>query len=355
MKNRVTEIPPASGFVQTVEGVETVLLILKNKNKLQAAITNYGARWVSMLVPDLNKNTTDVVIGFDSIVGYLSSTEAYYGATVGRYANRIAKGHFFLDSHEYNLATNNAPNHLHGGVRGFHAVVWDVIAQTDNSVTLEYKSPDGEEGFPGSLDVKVTYLLNDEDEMEIVFEATTDKPTVVNLTNHAYFNLNGQGSGTILDHKLQINANAYTPIDITSIPTGILEPVEGTAFDFREEVRIGERINEPSEQLTNGTGYDHNFVLDKTGDSFLLAAVATGDLSGIRMEVFTTEPGLQLYTGNFMNNENVLKGGCTDGKREAFCLETQHFPDSPNQSEFPSVVLRPGEKYITKTAFRFSS
>ena len=355
MKIPVTLIPASSEFLTMIGDKKSALFTLKNKNNLQAAITNYGARWVSMLVPDHDKKMTDIVIGFDSIRGYLTSTEAYYGATVGRYANRIADGKFVLDGNEYTLAVNNGPNHLHGGIFGFHAVTWELKASSENSVVLEYISPDGDEGFPGLLQVKVTYLLTDDDEMEITFEATTDKTTIVNLTNHAYFNLNGQGSGTILNHKLQINANAYTPIDNTSIPTGILELVQGTAFDFRGEMRIGERINEPSEQLTNGTGYDHNFVLDKTDQSYVLAAVISGDQSGIRMEVFTTEPGLQLYTGNFMNNENVLKGGYTDGKREGFCLETQHFPDTPNQPAFPSAVLTAGEKYFTKTGFRFST
>lgn len=353
MKIPLTTLPLASAFA--VENMDHTpgLFILKNKNNFQAAITSYGARWVSMLVPVEDNKMIDVVLGFDSLDGYLRSTEAYYGATVGRYANRIALGRFSLDAQEYSLAINNPPNHLHGGIRGFHAEVWEVKNRSENSVTFEYISKDGEEGYPGKLSVTVTYLLSDNDEMEIRFEADTDKPTVLNLTNHAYFNLNGQGSGTILDHTLQINANAYTPIDETSIPTGVLEPVDGTPFDFREGMRIGERINEPDKQLTNGSGYDHNFVLNRTDNAYLLAAAATGDQSNIRMEVFTTEPGLQLYTGNFMNNENVLKGGQTDGKREAFCLETQHFPDSPNQPSFPSVVLRPGEKYFTKTGFRF--
>lgn len=354
MKAPVTTLPPASDFKEERQGKEAALVTLKNKNGVEAAITNYGARWVSMLMPDQKGRLTDVVIGFDSLKGYLNSSEAYYGATVGRYANRIARGKFNLDEKEYTLATNNPPNHLHGGIRGFHDVIWDIDEQSENVVTLSYVSPDGEEGYPGEMMISVTYLLTDDNEMQISFSATTNKVSVINLTNHAYFNLNGQGSGTILDHKLQINADAYTPIDSTSIPTGIIELVEGTAFDFREEMRIGERINEPSEQLTNGSGYDHNFVLNKQHNAYLLAASATGDLSGIRMEVFTTEPGIQLYTGNFMNNENILKGGFTDGKREGFCLETQHYPDSPNQPSFPSVVLRPGEKYFTKTGFRFS-
>lgn len=354
MKVPIPILPPASDFQETIAGKESALFILKNQNGLMAAFTNYGARWVSMLIPAQGYEVRDVVIGFDSLKGYLNSSEGYYGATVGRYANRIAKGKFALEGKEYTLATNNPPNHLHGGIRGFHDVIWKLQEVTDNSLKLSYMSSDGEEGYPGTLNVSVTYLLTEDNELQVTFEASTDKTTIINLTNHAYFNLNGQGSGTILNHKLQLNANAYTPIDITSIPTGIIEPVEGTAFDFREEMRIGQRINEPSEQLTNGSGYDHNFVLNKKDAEYLLAAVATGDLSGIQMEVFTTEPGIQLYTGNFMNNENILKGGFTDGKREGFCLETQHFPDSPNQPAFPSVVLRPGERYFTRTGFRFS-
>jgi len=303
-------------------------------------------------VPDKNGNDTDIVVGFPAVKDYIDSTEAYYGAVVGRYANRIAKGKFSLDK-EYILAVNNPPNHLHGGIKGFHAVVWDVVTYTDNSIRMQYLSADGEEGYPGNLTVFLEYFLNENDEMKVSFTAFTDKKTIVSLVHHAFFNLNGQGSGTILDHELTINADHYTPIDNTSIPFGNIEPVAETEFDFRKSMKIGARINLPTEQLTNGSGYDHNFVLNDPGSLEDPAAEVAGDKSGIKMKVFTTEPGMQLYSGSFMKGENILKGGYPDKKREAFCLETQHFPDSPNQPNFPSVVLNPGDNYESVTIFRF--
>jgi aldose 1-epimerase len=347
-------LPAEAAFRKKIADKETGLFLLKNKNNVQAAITNYGARWVSMLVPAKNGDRRDVVLGFDAIEGYIRSTEAYYGATVGRYANRIARGHFTLNGTEYQLAINNPPNHLHGGVKAFHAVIWDVVHVKENNIRLRYLSTDGEENYPGNLEVFVEYTLTEENEMRVDFTGNTDKATIVNLTQHAYFNLNGQGSGTVLQHLLTIHADHFTPIDKTSIPLGTTAPVAGTPFDFRLPGKIGDRINEPDEQITNGSGYDHNFVLNRWDGSMQLAAVAAGDESGIKMEVFTTEPGIQLYTGNFMNDENVLKSGYTDGRREAFCLETQHFPDSPNHPNFPSAVLHPGETYRTATVFRFS-
>jgi aldose 1-epimerase len=315
-----------------------------------AAITNYGARWVSMVLPG-RERLTDVVTGFDNLEGYLRSTEAYYGATVGRYANRIANGKFELDGKVYSLAVNNPPNHLHGGIKGFHDKMWEVVDVKENYIELAYLSPDLEEGFPGNLSVNVAYHLCG-GEMEIRFSAVTDHTTVVNLTNHAYFNLNGQGSGDIHDHRLSVNADKYTPVDKTSIPTGQLADVSNTPFDFRSAKKIGEHIEQDDQQLKYGSGYDHNFVLNNEGD-ITFAAEAWGDKSGINMQVFTTEPGLQLYTGNFMAGNNLLKQGLRDHKRYAFCLETQHFPDSPNKPGFPSTVLRPGETYESVSIFKF--
>lgn len=353
--NPTIPLPDRKNFQKELDGKQTDLFILKNNKGVTAAITNYGARLVSLSVPDKNGALADVVVGFDSVDGFKHSSEAYYGATVGRYANRIAKGKFLLDGTEYILATNNGPNHLHGGIKGFHDVVWDAEMLGDSGLLLTYRSIDGEEGYPGNLDVELVFQLTDENELRLSFKAATDHTTIINLTNHAYFNLNGQGSGTIENHLLQLNADYYTPIDETSIPSGILEPVADSPFDFRKPVAIGARINEDHIQLKNGQGYDHNFVLNKTsGESLSFAAGALGEQTGIYMEVLTKEPGIQLYTGNFMKGENKIKGGYADEWRNAFCLETQHFPDSPNKPSFPSTVLQPEDIYQTETVFRFS-
>lgn len=351
----VPALPLKENFKHSVAGKEADLFILSNGSHIQAAVTTYGARWVSMLVPDKHGAVTDVVTGFDTVEGYVQSSEPYYGATIGRYANRIARGKFTLDGKDYTLATNNPPNHLHGGIKGFQAVVWDVQKVTSNSIALTYTAKDGEEGYPGNITVQVVYTLTDNNEMEISFTATTDKTTVVNLTNHAYFNLNGQGSGTIENHHLTLHASHYTPIDETSIPFGTIETVIATPFNFTRSKAIGIHINQDHAQLKNGAGYDHNFVLDKNENNTDLnfAARAVGDISCIAMEVYTNQPGIQLYTGNFMDGTNVLKGGFKDDYRTAFCLETQHFPDSPNHPNFPTTVLNPGEKFETKTVFRF--
>lgn len=350
-----TSLPGRKDFQKKIDGKETDLFVLKNAHGVQAAVTNYGARLVSLITPDKSGNLVDIVVGFDTVGGFKNSPDAYYGATVGRYANRIANGKFLLDGVEYVLAVNNGPNHLHGGIKGFHDVVWDAELLDETSLLLTYKSADGEEGYPGNLDVELVYQLTNENELKLSFKAVTDRTTIVNLTNHAYFNLNGQGSGTIENHLLQINADHYTPIDETSIPYGVLEPVAGTPFDFRKPVAIGTKINEDHVQLQNGGGYDHNFVLNKTsGEKLGFAAGALGDQTGIYMEVFTQEPGMQLYTGNFMKGQNKIKGGFTDEKRTAFCLETQHFPDSPNRPAFPSTILQPEDVYQTETVFRFS-
>jgi aldose 1-epimerase len=345
-------LPSASGFEKTIDGKQTHLYILKNKSGVEAAITNYGGHLVGIMVPDKAGKLTDVAIGFDSIDGYKKAMSAYYGATVGRYGNRIANGHFKLDGKTYSLYINNKPNTLHGGKKGFNDVVWNVQKVNDQKVVLTYLSKDMEEGYPGNLKCKVTYELTDDNAIRISYEATTDKPTVVNLTNHSYFNLNGIGSGTILNHVVQIKAAKYNPIDSTSIPTGIAF-VKGSPFDFNQPVAIGSRIESDDQQLKNGKGYDHDFILDKHTISDAIATV-TGDKSGIRMEVFTSEPGLQFYSGNFMDGSHTILGGHKDEHRTGFAMETQHFPDSPNHPDFPSTILRPGETYKTQTIYKFS-
>jgi aldose 1-epimerase len=350
-------LPNPDNFRDTVDGKTTGLYFLNN-GKLAAAITNYGARVVSLIVPDKNGTPTDVVLGYDSIGKYLHQPETYFGAIVGRYGNRIANGKFKLNGKEYTLYKNNGPNTLHGGKKGFGAVVWDARKLDTSTLQLTYLSKDGEEGYPGNLTVTVTYRL-DSSGLRIDYDAATDKPTVLNLTNHAYFNLNGQGSGTINNHLLQLTADHYTPVDSTLIPTGKVEPVFGTPFDFTKPTTIGSRINDTAnQQVKFGKGYDHNFfLLTAMGDdsSTIPSAIATGDLSGIVMRVFTDQPGIQFYSGNFMQGTNPLKGGKTDGYRTAFCLETQHFPNSPNEPLFPSTVLKPGEKYHSSTQFEFTA
>ena len=296
---------------------------------MQAAITNFGGRLVNLLVPDKSGKPTDIIVGFDNLNDFVKiSTDPYYGASIGRYGNRIAKAKFSIDGVEYKLAANNGVNALHGGPKGFHNVVWDAKPVGENGLELTYTSADGEEGYPGKLNVKVVYTLTDSNELKIDYEATTDKKTVCNLTHHSYFNLNGVGSGNIADHQLMINADTYTPVDETLIPTGKIEKVEGTPFDFRTATAIGARVNDSAnEQIKRGAGYDHNFVLNKNkGTGLNHAATAWGDKSGILMDVYTEEPGLQFYGGNFMNGKNSLKG-TKDDYRTAFCLETQHFPD----------------------------
>ncbi len=348
-------LPPQTAFQQTIDNKKTDLYFLKNSHGMQAAITNYGGRLVCLLVPDKDGKLTDVVIGFDSVQQYQSSTEPYFGATIGRYGNRIAKGKFTLDGKQYTLATNNGPNTLHGGKKGFQFVVWDAKQSGDSVLELTYLSKDMEEGFPGNLQVKVIYTLTYDNELKLDYEATTDKKTVVNLTNHAFFNLNGQGSGTINNHLLMINADYFTPVDSTLIPNGTIEPVANTPFDFRSPTLIGKSVDAKDMQLKNGKGYDHNFVLNENkGTGLNTAAIITGDKTGIEMEVLTQEPGLQFYGGNFMQSKNKMKDGGMDNFRTAFCLETQHFPDSPNQSAFPSTVLEPDKIYKTSSVYRFS-
>jgi aldose 1-epimerase len=342
-------------FHQTVDGLQVDLFILKNKNGLEMAVTNYGGRVVSLLVPDKNGKMEDIVLGYESLDGYLKADEEFFGASIGRYGNRIAKGAFKLDSSEYKLAINNTPNSLHGGINGFNKKVWSVVQKGENELELGLVSLDMEEGYPGELKVTMTYKLTDENEFAISYRAETSKPTVLNLTNHSYFNFHGAGNGDILDHVLQLNADNFTPVDSTLIPTGKIEAVAGTPFDFSKPVAIGARINDQNEQLKFGLGYDHNFVINKTDPKAIaLAATVHEPESGRFMEVFTNEPGVQFYCGNFLKGINIGKQGKTYKYRSAFCLETQHFPDSPNQPEFPSVVLRPGQTYNSECVYKFS-
>ncbi|GAB6393694.1 MAG: galactose mutarotase [Bacteroidales bacterium] len=342
-----------SGFATEVDGKPVALYILKNKNGLEAAITNYGGRLVSMMAPDRNGKPTDVVLGYDNIADYLAS-DGNYGALIGRYGNRIANGRFTLDGTEYSLPQNNNGHCLHGGPKGFHTRVWDAKQVNDRTLELTYTSADGEAGFPGNLSVKVTYSLTDDNAIDIRYEATTDKPTVVNLTNHTYFNLSGIPGSQVLDQLIQINADSITPVNETLIPTGALLAVDGTPMDLRKPVVIGARIDENFDQLVKGRGYDHNWVLNSGGDVRVWAAKAVSPASGIVLEVYTNEPGVQFYTGNFMDGKDKGKSGTVYPHRGAFCLETQHYPDSPNQSAFPPVVLRPGEHYVSRCIYKFS-
>lgn len=327
-----------------------------SNDKITAHFTNYGARIVGLWVPDKDGVMTDVVVGFGNIKGYLSSTEPYFGATIGRYGNRIAKGKFSLDGVEYQVPLNNGQNALHGGKKGFQDVVWDVEQPDKKTLIFSYFSKDAEEGFPGNLTSKVTYSITNDNEVRMEYEASTDKKTIVNLTNHAFFNLNGEGSGEILNHSVQIFADKFNPVDSTLIPTGELRSVSGTPFDFLNAKTIGERINADNEQLKFGKGYDHNFILNgKKEKGMVQAATVFGDRSGIKMEIFTQEPAMQFYSGNFMQGKNTFKNGTTDIFRTAFAMETQHFPDSPNQPSFPTTVLNPGDKYHTVSIYKFST
>jgi aldose 1-epimerase len=309
---------------------------------------------VSLFVPDTTGKPTDIILGFNSLKGFMGSSEKYYGAIVGRYGNRIARGKFSLDGKSYQLDINNSPNTLHGGSTGFHSRVWDAVQLDSQSVALSYVSVDGEEGYPGTVTTKVVYTLTDNDELKIDYEIKTDKKTIVNITNHNFWNLNGEGSGTINQHSLIVEASKYNPVDSTLIPLGI-KSVSGTPFDFITFHKIGERLETGDLQIKYGKGYDHNFILDKgiTVEPGL-AAIVKGDLSGITMEIFTTEPGIQFYGGNFMQGKNTLKSGAKDDYRTAFCLETQHFPDSPNQPAFPSTILEPGIIYKSTTIHTFN-
>ena len=330
------------------DGKPVDLYTLTNANGVQVKITTYGGIVTSWVTPDKTGNKSNVVLGFDSLSGYLAKPP-YFGAIIGRYGNRIAKGTFKIDTTTYQLATNNGENHLHGGNKGYDKVVWDAKpADSTASLTLTYLSKDGEEGYPGNLNITVVYTLTDENELLIDYTAETDKATVVNLTNHSYFNLTGDVNNTILDHQLQIKADKYTPVDAGLIPTGELKDVKGTPFDFLQPHKIGERI-----AAVNG-GYDHNFVLTRTGSDLELVATLSDSVSGRKLEVFTTEPGLQFYSGNFLDGTIKTSDGKSINLRTGLCLETQHFPDSPNQPAFPSTLLKPGEKYHTVTKYKIS-
>jgi aldose 1-epimerase len=342
-------------FESTRDGKNTDLYVLKNSDGMKVAITNYGGRIVSWMVPGKDGNFDDIVLGFDSAEQYYSANEKYFGALIGRYGNRIEDGRFLLNGEEYTLPVNNDPNTLHGGPGGFDNVVWDAGQLDDQHLRLEYYSPDGEEGFPGNLKVQVLYVLNDQNELTIDYTAVTDKATPVNLTNHAFYNLGGAASGTINDHELMINAKNYTPVDSTLIPTGEIAAVKGTPFDFTEPAPIGERVETENEQLKYGKGYDHNFVLDKEAPGTLTLAARVHDPgSGRLMEIFTTEPGIQFYGGNFMDGSDTGKEGEPYEFRTAFALEPQHFPNSPNEPEFPTTILEPDSIYHTMSIYRLS-
>jgi aldose 1-epimerase len=350
-----TKLNPAD-FEATVDGRQTHLFFLKNKNGLEAAITNYGGKVVSLITPDHDGNMADIVLGFSNIQGYLHAKGPYFGALIGRFANRIAKGRFTLNGNEYTLPVNNGKNSLHGGRKGFNAVVWDAVQPDAQTLQLSYVSAAGEEGYPGTLTVHVTYRLTDNNELRIDYTATTDRPTVVNLTNHCFFNLAGEGNATINDHLLLINADKYTPVDAGLIPTGEIAPVANTPFDFRQVKPIGRDIFANNAQLGFAKGYDHNFVLnkDKKDADGLALAARVAEPSGRRtMEVWTNEPGLQFYGGNFLDGSDTGKAGKPYLFRTAFCLETQHFPDSPNHPDFPSTVLNPGDTYHSTCIYRF--
>lgn len=344
-----------SSFGKTAAGEEVALYTLTNAHGLEVRTIARGATIVSIRVPDRAGALGDVTLGFDTLARYEGDGNPFFGNVVGRYANRIGGAAFTLDGKRYPLAANDAPNHLHGGPRGFDKYVWTgEEASRDGAVGVRWSmvSPDGDEGYPGRLKTSVTYLLTPKDELVVEYEATTDKPTIVNLTQHAYFNLAGEGSGNVLDHVVQLHASRYTPVAPGLIPTGVIAPVAGTPFDFTKPERIGARIDADHEQVKLGHGYDHNFVLDRKGEGLAHAANVFDPKTGRVMDVHTTEPGLQIYTANWLDTAG--KGGRRYGRRDAVCFETQHYPDSPNKPEFPSTVLRPGETYRSKTVFTFS-
>jgi aldose 1-epimerase len=344
-------------FGTTADGTTVDLYTLINANGCEAKITNYGGIVVSLRVPDREGNLSDVVLGFDSFEPYLGN-HPHFGALIGRYGNRIGKAEFVLDGEEYALAANNEENHLHGGLEGYDKVVWEAEVVEDDdgpALELEYLSPDMEEGYPGNLSVEVLYRLTEDNGLRIDYRATTDKKTVVNLTHHSYFNLENGGASDILGHEVMIAADRFTPVDEGLIPTGELRSVEGTPLDFRQPVAIGARIDQDDEQMKFGGGYDHNWVLNNQDGTLALAARVHEPTTGRVMEVYTTEPGLQFYSGNFLDGSQLGKGGAAYEHRSGFCLETQHYPDSPNKPEFPSTVLEPGEVYTQTTIYKFST
>lgn len=346
----------AKAFDTTVDGKPVTLYTLKNGD-LTMQVTNFGARVVALWTPDKQGKMEDVVLGYGSISRYVNNNgERFLGAALGRYANRIAAGHFTLDSVQYTLPINNHGQTLHGGIKGFDMVPWDVVSAADSQIVFHYLSKDAEEGFPGNLDVTMTYTLTPQNEFRIDYRATTDAPTVVNLSHHSFFNLKGEGNGTILDHVLWINADATTPIDSVMIPTGEIAPVDATPFDFRQPTVIGDRIETADNvQLMNGHGYDHNWVLKHNGNGVELVASLYEPVSGRFMEVYTDQPGLQFYSGNFFTGKSVGKYGRAHNYRESLALETQKFPDTPNHANFPSARLNPGETYTHTCIYKFST
>jgi len=337
------------------DGRSVGLFVLENSNGCSAAVTDFGATVTSLVVPDQRGRLSNVALGFDAPDNYLAG-HPYFGSTIGRFGNRISDGRFTLDGHDYRLARNNGPNHLHGGTTGFGMLLWRVTSDTPpdaQQLELNLISPDGDEGYPGRLDTSVTFTLTDRNELRIDYLATTDRPTIVNLTNHSYFNLAGPAGESILDHEIMINADRFTPVNAGHIPTGEIRPVDGTPMDFRRMTPIGTRIDGDDDQLSFGNGYDHNWVLNRSGEEPTLAAKVYDPTSGRVMKVLTTEPGVQFYSGNFLDGAFVGRTGRPYGRRSGLCLETQHFPDSPNQPCFPSTVLLPGETYRSTTIYRF--
>jgi aldose 1-epimerase len=346
-----------SVFGRTPDGTTVDLFTLRNAAGIEIRVITYGGVIVSLKTPDRTGAFDDIVLGFDDLESYLTKSR-YFGCIVGRYGNRIAGGRFTLDGQAYTLATNNGPNHLHGGVRGWDKVVWHAapFERTDAAgVVLRHTSADGDEGYPGEVAATVTYTLSDRDQLSVRYQATTTKPTVINLTQHTYFNLAGPKAADVLGHQLRLNASRFTPVSDVLIPTGEIASVSGTPFDFRTMLPIGARINETHEQLVRAKGYDHNFVLDRAGDALTPAAHVEEPLTGRTLDVATTEPALQFYSGNFLDNSRIGKGGRVLSYRSGFCLETQHFPDSPNHPAFPSTELRPGGSYLSETVFGFGT
>jgi aldose 1-epimerase len=340
----------------SVEGNPVDLYTLTNAHGLEARVTNFGGAIISLRVPDKKGQFADVVLGFDKLEDY-ATNEPNFGVIIGRYGNRIAKARFVLDGKEYKLAANNGPNTLHGGIKGFSKAIWKAEPFQNSKGTglvFTYTSKDGEEGFPGNLTTKITYTLTDKNELIFDYEATTDKPTPVNLTQHSYFNLKGEGHGDILGHDLMLNADRFTPVDENMIPTGELRPVKNTPFDFTKATAIGARISSDDEQIKLGRGYDHNFVINRKSPKLELTARVLEPETGRVLEVYTTEPGVQFYSGNFLNGKLVGKNGHAYQQRDGFALETQHYPDSPNHPEFPNTILRPGKTYRSETIYKFS-
>ncbi|SFU09187.1 aldose 1-epimerase [Algoriphagus locisalis] len=342
-------------FGTTFQNKKVETYEIKNANGMKMKVTNFGARVTNLWVPDKDGNLVDVVLGFETLDEYTTSGEKYFGAAIGRYGNRIADGKFTLNGEEYTLPQNNNGQTLHGGPGGMDFVIWDVEKSGENGLIFSYTSPDGEEGFPGELKVKMVYTLTGDNEFKVTYEAETDKATPVNLTHHSFFNLNGAGNGDVLDHTLKLNASKFTPVNEVLIPTGEIANVDGTPFDFTTATKIGDRIDQENQQLKFGGGYDHNWVLDKSGNELTEAAVISSPQTGIEMEVWTTEPAIQFYSGNFLDGSVSGKGGKVYELRSAFCLETQHYPDSPNQPNFPSTILEPGEKYEQTCIYKFGT